>query len=126
MLTRVLSISRRRSAGVDPLGFYLPPMGLRDDAGAGYGPSRHQGPRQPEARRNYIHAHEFTTVVREGEVRHEGEWANAPDSRDPVRRNIKGNDVEQFRSTGKQVVIWPDASSPATSSTRTRGAEITA
>jgi branched-chain amino acid transport system substrate-binding protein len=57
---------------------------------------------------DYIHAKEFDTVVGKVKFGADGEWVK--DRTVAIQfQNIKGNDVEQFRQPGKQVVIWPDA-----------------
>jgi branched-chain amino acid transport system substrate-binding protein len=56
---------------------------------------------------DYIHAHEFETVVGKVKFGPDGEWAK--DRMIVIQfQNIKGSDVEQFRQAGKQVVIYPD------------------
>jgi branched-chain amino acid transport system substrate-binding protein len=97
--------ARAASEGVDPLGYYMPPWAYAqlqvlqqaveatkslDDAKLG----------------DYIRAHPFTTVV--GEVRFgaEGEWAQSRVLQVQYR-NIKGNDIAQFKDMSTQVVVAP-------------------
>jgi branched-chain amino acid transport system substrate-binding protein len=97
--------ARAASEGVDPLGYYMPPWAYAqlqvlqqaveatqtlDDTKLG----------------DYIRAHPFTTVV--GEVRFgaEGEWAQSRVLQVQYR-NIKGNDIAQFKDMSIQVVVAP-------------------
>jgi branched-chain amino acid transport system substrate-binding protein len=97
--------ARAKSEGVDPLGYYMPPWAYAqlqvlqqaveatktlDDAKLG----------------DYIRAHPFTTVV--GEVRFgaKGEWAQSRVLQVQYR-NIKGNDIAQFKDMSTQVVVAP-------------------
>ena len=54
----------------------------------------------------YIHENAFSTVV--GEVRFDeiGEWVKTRFLLIQYR-NIQGNDIDQFREAGKQVILYP-------------------
>jgi branched-chain amino acid transport system substrate-binding protein len=94
-------------AGVDPLGFYLPPwayamMQVLGQAVEGTKSLDHQ------KLADYIHAKEFDTVVGKVKFGPDGEWGK--DRMITMQfQNIKGSDVEQFRHPGRQVVLYPDA-----------------
>ncbi|HEX7787266.1 MAG TPA: amino acid ABC transporter substrate-binding protein [Methylomirabilota bacterium] len=95
-----------QKAGVDPLGFYLPPwayamMQVLGQAVEGTKGLDHQ------KLADYIHANEFNTVVGKVKFGPDGEWKQHQTVTIQFQ-NIKGSDVEQFRQPGKQVVIWPD------------------
>jgi branched-chain amino acid transport system substrate-binding protein len=91
---------------VDPLGFYLPPWAYAMMQVLGAAVEGTKGLDQQKLA-DYIHANEFDTVV--GKVRFgpEGEWKQHRTVTMQFQ-NIKGNDAEQFRQPGRQVVIWPD------------------
>jgi branched-chain amino acid transport system substrate-binding protein len=93
-------------AGVDPLGYYLPPwayamMEILGDAIEGT-----KGLDQQKIA-DYIHAKEFDTIVGKVKFGPDGEWAT-PRVFLMQFQNIKGSDVNQFRQPGKQVVIYPE------------------
>jgi branched-chain amino acid transport system substrate-binding protein len=93
-------------AGVDPLGFYLPPWAYAMMQVLGQAVEGTKGLDQQKLA-EYIHAKEFDTVV--GKVRFgpNGEWER--DRTVVIQfQNIKGSDAEQFRQPGKQVVLYPD------------------
>jgi branched-chain amino acid transport system substrate-binding protein len=95
-----------QKAGVDPLGFYLPPwayamMQVLGKAVEGTKGLDHQ------KLADYIHANQFDTVVGKVKFGPDGEWAQHQTVTIQFQ-NIKGSDPEQFRQAGKQVVIWPD------------------
>src|SRR5215510_172210 len=93
-------------AGVDPLGFYLPPWAyaMMQVLGAAV-----EGTKSLDQQKlaDYIHANEFSTVVGKVKFGPDGEWAQHQTVAIQFQ-NIKGSDVEQFRQPGKQVVLWPD------------------
>jgi branched-chain amino acid transport system substrate-binding protein len=94
------------TAGVDPLGYYLPPWAYAMMQALGQSVEATKGLDQQRLA-EYLHAQEFDTIV--GKVRFgpDGEWAVGR----PLLiqfQNIKGNDVDQFRKPGKQVVIYPE------------------
>jgi branched-chain amino acid transport system substrate-binding protein len=97
--------SRAQAEGVDPLGYYMAPWAYAqlqvlqqaveatkslDDAKLG----------------EYIRANTFKTVVGEVKFGPKGEWAQSRVLQVQFR-NVKGNDVEQFRDVTTQVVVAP-------------------
>jgi branched-chain amino acid transport system substrate-binding protein len=95
-----------QKAGVDPLGFYLPPWAYAMMQVLGKAVEGTKGLDQQKLA-EYIHANQFDTVVGKVKFGPDGEWAKHQTVTIQFQ-NIKGNDVEQFRQAGKQVVIWPD------------------
>ncbi len=93
-------------AGVDPLGFYLPPWAYANMQVLG---AAVEGTKSLDQQKlaEYIHATEFSTVVGKVKFGPDGEWKQHQTVAIQFQ-NIKGSDVEQFRQPGKQVVIWPD------------------
>jgi branched-chain amino acid transport system substrate-binding protein len=93
-------------AGVDPLGFYLPPWAYAMMQVLGQAIEGTKGLDQQKVA-DYIHATEFDTVIGKVKFGADGEWAK--DRTITIQfQNIKGSDVEQFRQPGRQVVLYPD------------------
>jgi branched-chain amino acid transport system substrate-binding protein len=97
--------ARAAAEGVDPLGYYMAPWGYAqlqvlqqaveatkglDDAKLG----------------DYIRTNSFKTVVGDVKFGRGGEWAESRVLQVQFR-NIKGNDVGQFRDVANQVVVSP-------------------
>ena len=95
-----------QKAGVDPLGFYLPPWAYAMMQVLGHAVEGTKSLDQQKLA-DYIHANQFDTVVGKVKFGPDGEWAQHQTVTIQFQ-NIKGSDVEQFRQPGKQVVIWPD------------------
>jgi branched-chain amino acid transport system substrate-binding protein len=93
-------------AGVDPLGFYLPPWAYAMMQVLGDAIEGTKGLDQDKLAQ-YIHAKEFDTIVGKVKFGPNGEWAKARTVTIQFQ-NIKGTDMEQFRQPGKQVIIYPD------------------
>jgi branched-chain amino acid transport system substrate-binding protein len=93
-------------AGVDPLGFYLPPWAYANMQILAQAIEGTKGLDQGKVA-DYIHAHEFNTVVGKVKFGPDGEWAK--DRMVTIQfQGIKGGDTEQFKQPGRQVVIYPD------------------
>ena len=97
---------RAAAQQLDALGFFLPPyayamMQIVGEAVEKVG-------RLDQAKiAEYIHANEFDTVVGKVKFGPDGEWAK--DRTVAIQfQGIKGNDVEQFKHPGRQVVLYPD------------------
>jgi branched-chain amino acid transport system substrate-binding protein len=54
----------------------------------------------------YVHANTFPTVVGDIAYGRDGEWAK-PRTVFTQFQNVSGNDVDQFRDTSKQPILWP-------------------
>lgn len=98
---------RARRAGVDPLGFYLPPFDYA------IGQILEQAVRATHSLDHkvlarYLHANEVNTVV--GRIRYgpTGEWAQ-PRILYVQFRGVADRNVEQFRQPGHQVIVAPEA-----------------
>ena len=94
-------------AGVDPLGYYLPPWAYAMMQVLGDAIEGTKGLDQQKVA-EYIHAKEFDTIVGKVKFGPDGEWAAARVFLMQFQ-NIKGTDVAQFRQPGKQVVIYPES-----------------
>ena len=92
--------------GVDPLGFYLPPfayseMQILADAVTAVGSL------DQDKIAAYIHKTTFRTIVGDIKFASNGEWEKSR-ILFVQYQNITGNDVEQFRQAGKQVIVYPE------------------
>jgi branched-chain amino acid transport system substrate-binding protein len=99
--------AKSAAAGVDLLGYYVPPFAYADmqvlqQAVEGVGTLDQQ------KLAAYLHTHTFKTVVGDITFDAGGEWT---ESRDLVVQfqNVKGNDVEQFKDPKVEVVLYPPA-----------------
>jgi branched-chain amino acid transport system substrate-binding protein len=93
--------------GVDPLGYYLPPWAYAEMQVLGQAIEGTKGLDQQKLA-DYIHKHEFDTVVGKVKFGADGEWAKARTVTIQFQ-NIKDGDVEQFKQPGKQTVLYPEA-----------------
>jgi branched-chain amino acid transport system substrate-binding protein len=96
---------RAIAAKVDPLGYYLPPFNYA------IGQMIEQAVNATKTIDNkrladYMRRTEFSTIVGPIGFDKNGERAK-PRLVQTQFRNVKDNDLEQFRSPGKQVVVWP-------------------
>jgi branched-chain amino acid transport system substrate-binding protein len=96
--------ARAAGNGVDPLGYWAP-FAYAALQIIGEAVTRVGTIDQAKIAR-YIHDHAFATVV--GEVRFDelGEWVKTRFLFIQYQ-NIQGNDIDQFRQTGKQVILYP-------------------
>lgn len=96
---------RAGAAGVDPLGLYIPPFAYAQmqilEAAINAVGSLDEGKLA-----DYMHKATFSTVVGDVKFAENGEWAE-PRLLLVQYQGIVGNDVEQFKQPGKQVIIYP-------------------
>jgi len=97
---------RAKDAGVDTLGYYLPPFAYSAVQILGLAIESSKSLDQQKVA-DYIRSNEFSTIV--GKVRFgaNGEWAKSRVLQVQYQ-GIKGTDVEQFRGPGKKVVLYPE------------------
>jgi branched-chain amino acid transport system substrate-binding protein len=90
---------------IDPLGYAYVPFGY---AAGQVLAQAVEGTKSLDAAKiaDYIHANEFKTVVGDIRFGQDGEWAK---SRQFITQyqGLSGNDINQFRDTGHQVILWP-------------------
>jgi branched-chain amino acid transport system substrate-binding protein len=97
--------ARATSAGVDALGYFLPPwayarMQLMAQAIEG-SESIDDGKLA-----DYFHSHTFKTIIGDVAFGMDGEWA-APRPLWTQFRQIKGKDLEQFKDPSTEVILLP-------------------
>jgi branched-chain amino acid transport system substrate-binding protein len=96
---------RAAGAGVDQLGFYIPPftyaaLQVLEQAIEGTGSI------DDEKLAAYVHQKRFSTIVGEISFNTRGEWTQ-PQILMTQFQHVNGNDLAQFDQTGTQVVLYP-------------------
>ena len=94
-----------KGKGVDPLGQYLPPYAYAYMQVLGQAIEATHGTDQAKLAA-YMHKHTFSTVVGNVKFGSNGEWAHTRVLMTQFR-NVKPNDLDQFRKDGTQVVLYP-------------------
>jgi branched-chain amino acid transport system substrate-binding protein len=92
-------------AGVDPLGFYLPPFAYAEGQILAQAIAATGGLDQAKIG-DYIHKNVMHTIVGDIRFAGNGEWAE-PRVLQIQYQNIKGSDLEQFKRPGTQVIVFP-------------------
>ena len=98
--------ARAEKAGVDPLGYYLPPYSYATGQVLAQAIEATKGLDQQKLA-DYIRATEFNTIVGKVKFGKNGEWAKGRTLMVQYQK-IQGNGIEQFRGPGKKVVLYPD------------------
>jgi branched-chain amino acid transport system substrate-binding protein len=108
-LQEVLAKYRAKAAGqgVDPLGYGFVPFGYA--AGQVLATAVAQTKSLDHDKlADLIRSHSFQTVAGEITFGKDGEWSK-PRTVFTQFQNVTGHDLDQFRDTTKQVILWPDA-----------------
>ncbi|HKW92777.1 MAG TPA: amino acid ABC transporter substrate-binding protein [Methylomirabilota bacterium] len=98
--------ARAEKAGVDPLGYYLPPYSYAVGQVLGQAIEATKGLDQQKLA-DYIRTTEFSTIVGKIKFGKNGEWTKNRTLMVQYMR-IQGNSIDQFRGPGKKIVLWPD------------------
>jgi len=98
--------ARAAKAGVDPLGYYLPPYAYAAMQVLGQAIETTKGLDQQKIA-DYIRTAEFNTVVGKIKFGKNGEWAKGRTLMVQYQK-VQGTSIEQFRGPGKKVVLYPD------------------
>jgi branched-chain amino acid transport system substrate-binding protein len=98
--------TRAKQAGVDPLGYYLPPYAYAAVQILGQAIEATKTLDQKKVG-DYIRTTEFNTIVGKVKFGQNGEWAKSRVLMVQYQ-GIKGNDLEQFRGPGRKVVLLPE------------------
>ena len=96
---------RAVQAGVDPLGFYIPPFAYAEMQILEAAVKAVRG-LDDSALADFIRAHTFSTIVGDIKFGTHGEWAK-PRVLLVQYRGVAGNDINQFKQAGKQVIVYP-------------------
>jgi branched-chain amino acid transport system substrate-binding protein len=96
---------RAVQAGVDPLGIYLPPFAYAEMQILEQAVNATKSLDDKKIA-DYIRANKFSTIVGDIKFGARGEWE---ESRVLLvqYRGVEGNDIEQFKQPGKQVIVHP-------------------
>jgi branched-chain amino acid transport system substrate-binding protein len=97
--------SKAGEAGVDPLGWYLPPFAYADLQVLG---DAIEGAKSLDqnAVADYIRSHTFKTIVGDVSFGKDGEWAK-PRVLEVQWQNIKSNNRDEFKDTKTEVILEP-------------------
>jgi len=98
--------ARAEKAGVDPLGYYLPPYSYATGQVLAQAIEATKGLDQQKLA-DYIRTIEFNTIVGKVKFGKNGEWAKGRTLMVQFQK-IQGNGIDQFRGPGKKVVLYPD------------------
>lgn len=93
------------ASGADPLGFYLPPYAYAALQILGEAVAATKGLDQ-KAIADYIHKTTFRTVMGNISFGPDGEWTKSRVLYTQAR-DIVGDDLEQFKHAGREVILWP-------------------
>jgi branched-chain amino acid transport system substrate-binding protein len=94
-----------KEAGVDKLGYYLPPFAYADLEVLGQAVRGTQSLDQSNLAA-YLRSHTFDTVVGPIKFGPNGEWV-APRVLETQFRGVSGHGVAQFTKPGTEVILWP-------------------
>src|SRR5881398_1958627 len=97
---------RAVEAKVDPLGYYLAPFGYASGQLVEQA-IKAVGSLDQEAIAKYLRENEHKTIVGPIAYAADGEWKESRTLQAQFR-GVKDKDIEQFRSSGKQAILFPD------------------
>jgi branched-chain amino acid transport system substrate-binding protein len=97
--------AKSAAAGVDLLGYYLPPFAYADMQVL---QAAVEGTKSLDQQKlaDYMRSHTFKTVAGDITFGKNGEWTEAR-VMEVQFQNVKGNDVEQFKDPKVEVVLYP-------------------
>ena len=98
--------ARAEKAGVDPLGYYLPPYSYALVQVLGQAIEATKSLDQQKLA-DYMRATDFSTVIGKVKFGKNGEWAKGRTLMVQYQK-IQGTGIDQFRGPGKKVVLYPD------------------
>ncbi len=104
-IEQLLAKYQPRSQGLDPLGFYVPPLAYANMQVLEQAVTK-VGKIDQGALAEYMHANTFTTVLGDVKFDKMGEW-----SQERLLlvqyQNIEGNGLDQFKKPGTQPILYP-------------------
>jgi branched-chain amino acid transport system substrate-binding protein len=98
--------SRAEKAGVDPLGYYLPPYSYAVVQVLGQAIEATKSLDQQKLA-DYMRTTEFSTLIGKVKFGKNGEWAKGRTLMVQYQK-VQGTGIDQFRGPGKKVVLYPD------------------
>jgi branched-chain amino acid transport system substrate-binding protein len=93
------------AAGVDPLGYYLPPFAYANLQVLAAAVTATKSLDQAKLA-DWLHKNMIPTIVGDIKYGANGEWAE-PRVLQVQYHDVKGNDLEQWKTDEKQTVLWP-------------------
>jgi branched-chain amino acid transport system substrate-binding protein len=99
--------SRVAGSGADMLGYYQPPFAYADLQVIGEA-IRETGGTDQAKLADYLRSHTFHTLVGDIKFGPNGEWSE-PRVLEVQFHDVKGHDLDQFRTMGTQTVLYPPA-----------------
>ena len=99
--------ARAAAAGVDALGYYLPPFAYADLQVLGQAVTA-VGSLDQTKLAAYLHSHSFHTIVGDITFGPDGEWIE-PRVLAVQYRGVQGHDLDQFKDAKAEVILWPPA-----------------
>jgi branched-chain amino acid transport system substrate-binding protein len=97
--------AKAASAGVDPLGWYLPPFAYADLQVLGDAIEATKSLDQEKVA-DYIRTHEFKTIVGDVSFGKDGEWSKSREI-EVQWQNISGSGLDAFKDTKTEVILYP-------------------
>jgi branched-chain amino acid transport system substrate-binding protein len=91
--------------GIDPYGYAFAPLGYAAMQVIAAGVTGTKSLDQDKIA-DWLHSHEVSTVVGNLSFTSDGEWTKGRQLVSQFR-DVAGHDVEQFKDTRKQVIVWP-------------------
>jgi branched-chain amino acid transport system substrate-binding protein len=98
--------ARAEKAGVDPLGYYLPPYSYAVVQVLGQAIESTKSLDQQKLA-DYMRTTEFSTLIGKVKFGKNGEWAKGRTLMVQYQK-VQGTGIDQFRGPGKKVVLYPD------------------
>jgi len=96
---------KAKAAGVDPLGYFLPPFAYSEMQVLGDAITA-TGGLDDDKLAQYIHSHPFKTIVGDIAFGPDGEWTK-PRNLFVQYHGVKGNDIDQFRDDSHITILYP-------------------
>ncbi|HEU0157401.1 MAG TPA: amino acid ABC transporter substrate-binding protein [Stellaceae bacterium] len=93
------------AAGVDPLGYYLPPFAYANLQVLGEAVTATKSLDQDKLA-DYTRSHTFKTIVGDIKYGPNGEWA-VPRVLEVQFHGVSGNGLDQFKNDSRQTILWP-------------------
>ncbi len=93
------------AAGVDPLGYYLPPFAYANLQVLAEAVTATKGLDQDKLA-DYMRSHTFKTIVGDIKYGPNGEWAE-PRVLELQFHGVSGNGLDQFKDDSRQTILWP-------------------
>ncbi|HEY1261241.1 MAG TPA: amino acid ABC transporter substrate-binding protein [Stellaceae bacterium] len=93
------------AAGVDPLGYYLPPFAYANLQVLGDAVTATKSLDQDKLA-DYTRSHTFKTIVGDIKYGPNGEWA-VPRVLEVQFHGVVGNGLDQFKNDSRQTILWP-------------------